>query len=42
MWDRARKNLILLYKGAPIAGTTSQAVAPARLVGPLAIWNPDA
>ncbi|MDR3619901.1 MAG: hypothetical protein P4L85_11175 [Paludisphaera borealis] len=41
MWARARMNLVLLYNGSRIAGTTSQAVAPAALVGPLAVANPE-
>lgn len=41
MWDRARMNLMLLYNGSRIAGATSQAAAPARLVGPLAVSNPE-
>jgi hypothetical protein len=41
MWDRARRNLILLYNGAQFAGTPPQAAAPTRLVGPLAVLNRD-
>jgi hypothetical protein len=41
MWDRARMNLMLLYNGGRTAGATSQAAAPAALVGPLAVSNPE-
>ncbi len=41
MWDRARMNLMLLYNGSRIDGTTSQADAPATLVGPLAVLKPE-
>jgi hypothetical protein len=34
-------NLMLLYNGSRIAGTPSQAAAPATLVGPLAVSTPD-
>jgi len=41
MWDRARKNLMLLYNGGQTAGPTSQAASPATLIGPLAVANPE-
>jgi hypothetical protein len=41
MWDRARRNLMLLYNGGRSDGAASQAAAPAALVGPLAVTNPE-
>jgi len=41
MWDRARMNLMLLYNGSRIDVATSRDAAPATLVGPLAVSNPE-
>jgi hypothetical protein len=39
MWDRARRNLMLLYNGSRTAGAASQGAVPVTCVGPRAASN---